>query len=293
MPNLGVLLSSTVIFLFTAGQGGGQVPIGTGFIVGYPVPVKPNSYTALIVTDKHVVGNYEKVYGRFNTQEGKSTGLVEYDLAALRRSGDYWENPDTGVDIVVFRTLNFQQAKYQPVPMELVATKDDFSAASIQTTDRVVYPGLLVNFMGLSKNYPIIRSGSIALMPDELVPMKYQVGTKLVDTRQEVLFIDGTAVAGESGSPVFLWPGPRMVGNSFTVGGTKPLLLGVVHGFYPALPREVSTIQTGTTEVFAENSNVAIVFPSWRIREILATPAFTARMQQVIDQENTVRDNKK
>jgi len=283
MSDVGTQLASTVIFLFAIGQSG-QIPIGTAFIVGYPVPEKPGAYVPLVVTAKHVIGDNTKVYGRFSTQEGKSTATAEYDLAALKHSGDYWEHPDSGVDIVVFRTLNFAEAKYQALPMEFVASKDDFKSAEIQTTDRVVLPGLLVNFMGLSKNYPIIRGGSIALMPDEPVPMKYYVGARLVETRQDVLFIDGTAVQGESGSPVFLWPGPRLQGSVFAVGGTKPLMLGVLHGFYPAAPREVTTMQTGTAPSFAENSNIAIAFPSWRLREILDSPALKARMQEISKQ---------
>lgn len=281
MPDIGTTLGATVIFLFILGQNG-QVPIGTAFIVGYPVPGKPDQFVPLVVTAKHVIGDNVKVLGRFSTQEGKSTATAEYDLAALRRAGDYWEHPDPGVDIVVFRTPNFQQAKYQVVPLNLVASKDDFKSASIQTTDRVVFPGLLVNFMGLSKNFPIIRSGSIALLPDEVVPMRYTVGSKSIETRQDVFFVDGTAVPGESGSPVFLWPGPRLQGGAFAIGGTQPLLLGVMHGFYTALPREVKTIQAQGTQVFAENSNIAIVFPSWRLREILALPAVAARIQQLV-----------
>jgi hypothetical protein len=119
-------------------------------------------------------------------------------------------------------------------------------------------------------------------MPDVLVPMRYAVGPKTIETRQEVLFIDGTAVPGESGSPVFLWPGPRLQGGAFAIGGTKPLVLGVLHGFYPAQPREVETISAAPVQVFAENSNIAIVFPSWRLREILGLPAVTARVQQLV-----------
>ena len=112
--------------------------------------------------------------------------------------------------------------------------------------------------------------------------MRYAVGNKVIDTRKEVLFIDGTAVPGESGSPVFLWPGPRIQGGAFSVGGTKPLLLGILHGFYSALPREVQTIQTVNTQVFAENSNIAIVFPSWKLREILERPEVAARIMELI-----------
>src|SRR5207249_8841533 len=108
MTDIGTMLGSTVIFLFIMGPNG-QVPIGTAFIVGYPVPGEPNQYVPLVVTAKHVIGDNPKVLARFSTQEGKSTATAEYDIAALRRSGDYWEHADPGVDLVVFRTLHFQQ----------------------------------------------------------------------------------------------------------------------------------------------------------------------------------------
>jgi len=198
MQDIGSALASAVIFLFAQNQNG-QVPIGTAFIVGYPIAGQAGQFVPLVVTAKHVIGDHDRVFGRFSTQEGKTTATVEYDLKALRRSGDYWEHKDPGVDIVVFRTQHFEQAKYQVVPLELVASKEMFRSESIQTTDRVVLPGLLVNFMGLSKNYPIIRSGSIALIPDEPIPMRYTVGSKTIETRQEAILVDGTAVPGETG----------------------------------------------------------------------------------------------
>ena len=51
--------------------------------------------------------------------------------------------------------------------------------------------------------------------------MRYTVGSKKIETRQDVLFVDGTAVPGESGSPVFLWPGPRLQGGAFTVHSSR------------------------------------------------------------------------
>ncbi len=281
MNDVGSALASAVIFLFAQAQGG-QVPIGTAFIVGYPVPGQGNQFVPLVVTAKHVIGTHTRVFGRFSTQEGKTPATIEYDLAALRRSGDYWEHSDSGVDIVVFRTPHFKEAKYDVVPLDLIASREDFRTAQIQTTDRVVLPGLLVNFMGLARNYPIIRGGSIALIPDEPIPMRYVVGSKVVDTKQEAILVDATAVPGESGSPVFLWPGPRLQGGAFAVGGTKPLVLGVLHGFYPAQPREVVSIQADTKQVFAENSNIAIVFPSWRLREITESTAVVDRIKRLI-----------
>src|SRR5574341_2094971 len=279
MTDIGSMLASAVIFLFAEGLG---VPIGTAFIVGSPVPGKEGQFVPLVVTAKHVIGDHARILGRFSTQEGKTPATVPYDLVSLRKAGDLWEHSDPGVDIVVFRTLHLADAKYNVVPLDLVASREIFTSQGIQTTDRIVFPGLLVNFMGLSRNFPVVRNGSIALIPDEPVPMKYRVGSRVVETKQEIILIDGTAVPGASGSPVFLWPGPRLQGGAFTVGGTQPYVLGVLHGFYPALPREVMEVNVAKAlQMFAENSGVAILFPSWRLREIIDSPAVAARIREL------------
>lgn len=272
-------LASTVIFLFADGQ----VPIGTGFVVGYPMP-DSKSFIPLIVTAKHVIGDRTKVIARFSTKEGKTTFSHEFDLAAMRLDGDVWQHPDPGVDITVFRTLVFKDTDFQAFPSDLFVSKETLESEDIKATDRVIFPSLLVNFMGLSRNYPTLRDGSIAVMPKEKIPMKYKTGSELVDTRQEVILINGISIPGASGSPVFLYPGPRIKKDSFSIGGGTAYLIGVMHGFYNAIPREVQQIEMSSVKsMYAENSGIAIVFPAWRIKEIFSQPAFIDRMNYIID----------
>jgi hypothetical protein len=282
MADIATALASTVIFLFSPSQTG-VIPIGTAFIVGYPIPGDANSMIPFVITAKHVVGDLPSVIGRFNPESGDKPISVLYEIEKLKKSGDFFEHPDSGVDIVLFRTPHFKLTTYQPLPLDLVADKDTFKTEDIKPTDRVVFPSLLVNFLGTSRNYPVTRDGSIALIPDEEVPMEYQIGQKTIKTRQNLIFVDARSIPGASGSPVFLWPGPRLRHNSFAIGGGKPLLLGVMHGFYPALPRELVSIET--TEVkqgFMENSGVAIVFPAWRIREIIQSESFQKRINELV-----------
>jgi hypothetical protein len=283
------VIASTVIFLFSAGNN--PQPIGTGFIVGYPMPDKEGKVIPLVVTAKHVIGDHRLVLARFSTQEGGSTAFVQYDMDAMKKSNDYWEYPgDDGVDIVVFRSPHFEITKYTPFPVDMIATKKMFEDDAIRQTDRVIFPSLLVNFLGSAKNYPVIRDGSIALIPSEKVPMKYKVGSREIITEQEVILVDATSIPGASGSPVFLWPGPRQKGNSYQMGGTKPYLLGIMHGFYPAVPREILEVQTSDTKkMYSENSGVAIIFPSWKLRDIFESGAFKNRMQEIVRME----DNRK
>jgi hypothetical protein len=282
------LLASTVIFLF-AMNGATEVPIGTAFIVGYPVPGHADQFVPMVVTARHVIGDNEVVLGRFNLRDEASTATITYDIPALKAAGDYWEHWDDGVDIVVFRTRNFEATSFELFPMELVASKRDFEEQQIQATDRVVYPSLLVNFMGFARNYPITRSGSIALIPDEAVPLQYRVGSRTVQTYQEVILLDGTAVAGHSGSPVFLSPGPRLAGGRFDPDETRPLLLGVLHGFYQTATRSLQSVPTSVdaqASGFRENSDVSIAFPSWKLREILESRDVRTRVESLADRHD-------
>lgn len=272
-------ISSTVVFLFA---GKPPKPIGTGFIVGIPLPNDSAKYVPVVVTAKHVLGNHDTVFARFSWTGEKSIGMAEYDIGAQRAHNDYWEHPDNGVDIAVFRTRHFKEASYQPLPLEMIATKEAFADEDVKVTDRVIFPALLVNFMGMARNYPVMRDGTIALIPDEPVAMQYKVGTRTIQTAQEVILLDAISIPGASGAPIFLWAGPRIKKQTFAVGGTKLYVLGIMHGFYPAIPRDLIEAETATTQfMYAENSGVAIMFPSWRLREILDLDEFKQRISAI------------
>ena len=283
MVDIATALASSVIFLFAPN---GTTPLGTGFIVGYPVPGgAPGQYVPLVVTAKHVIGGHRKVVGRFSTKEGNEPAKVPYDLDQLRKSHDFWTHDDEGVDIAVFRTMHFDVADYQPFPLDLVADKETFELEDIKVADRVIFPSLLVNFMGTTRNYPITRDGSIASIPGEAVPLEYDVGHQRIKTSQEVVLLDATSVPGASGSPIFLWPGPRLKGGAFAVGGGKPWLIGVMHGFYPASAQPLVGIQVNkVVPGFAENSGIALVFPAWRLKEILEREDLAQRIAELTGQ---------
>lgn len=282
MSDLIAAIASTVVFLFADG---GQVPLGTGFIVGVPAGEEnsKNLLIPVIVTARHVVANQERIVARFSAKSGTQPMAVLFNIADLKSAGDFWPHPDDGVDIVAFRTPHFGDALYEPLPLELVASRQMFEEAQIKQSDRIIFPSLLVNFMGISRNYPVLRDGSIALIPDENVPIEYVLGGKKISTKQNLLFLNATSIPGASGSPVFLWPGPRIIGNSFAIGGGRPYLLGVIHGFYPASPRELLEVEVNTLKaLFQENSGIAIAFPSWRLREILESDIVRRRIKGLV-----------
>ena len=273
------ILVGAVIFLYSITQ----QPIGTGFIVGYPISEDGKNVIPFIVTAKHVIGDNNKILARFSTKEGEVTAFVEYDIDNLKQNNDYWEHPsDEGVDISAFRTLHFSQADYNPLPLDLIATKDIFNELEICETDRIIFPSMLINFMGLSKNYPVVRNGTIALIPKEKVPLKYKVGSKEIITKQEVILVDATSIPGASGSPIFLWPGPRLKNKTYQIGGTKPHLIGIMHGFYLAWPKEIIELETTEAKLmYQENSGIAIIFPSWKLNDIFKQEKFLNRIEEL------------
>ena len=253
-------------------------------MVGYPSKVKPDTSIPFIVTARHVISDNQKIFVRYSTTDPKKPGLAEYDIEKMRREGDFFTHPDEGVDIAIFRTPPWSPS-LDFVPYDLIATKEVFNQENIQPTDRIIFPSLLMNFIGTGRNYPVMRNGAIALIPDEKVPVQFKIGTRSISTEQNVLLANATSMPGASGSPVFLDPGPRTKGNTYDLSGTKPYLLGVMHGFYPASPRELLNVETtGAKQMFQENSGIAIVFPAWRIREIMDTAPFQKRIKEIEEQ---------
>lgn len=310
-PNLSTLLSQTVVFLYqdkTPPKSDALVAgniLGTAFIVGLPVPGVPGKSIPFIVTAKHVIANQSRVLGRYSMKGGSKPRFIKYDLKALRKSNDFWEHPeDDGVDIVVFRSLSYEDTRKTVFPIDLIASKEVYNSENIRAADRVVIPSLMARFPGTTQNYPIFRDGSIALITEEPIEFSWKFGSKKITTTQRMVFINSTVNEGFSGAPVFLWPGIRSTPQGITTGG-KTWLLGVVHGFQPTIRKiidaegenvviskpayepqnlvEVRLPERNVNIFSQENSATGMIFPSWQILEILNSKSVTKRVQELSD----------
>jgi hypothetical protein len=281
--------------------------LGTAFIVGIPVPDRPGKVYPFIVTAKHVIANQPSVLIRYTLKSNSEPGFVRYDFDRLRQDNDFWEHPDEGVDIAVFRTRVYKDTQFLSIPIGLLASKETYVQQHISPADRIVIPCLLQRYPGVGQNYPIFRDGSLALITEEPVPFNWKNGDKLVQTKQQVLFVNAAFNEGFSGAPVFLWPGWRLTPQGNTIGG-KPWLLGVVHGFQPQYRRIIDGDGAGVTLIkpskqapeipgqpqptkevsllSQENPATGIVFPSWQILEILQGSDVKRRVQQLTSVES-------
>jgi len=321
-PSLSSFLNQTVIFIYedkTPQNANSLVPgrvLGTAFLVGIPPPGRKDVTIPFVVTAKHVIADQTIILGRYTHKYGTEPVFVPYNLEELRKNGDLWEYVnDEGVDIVVFRTLVYDNVKFQPFPIDLISSKDTFTQEHIDVSDRVMIPCLMDKFPGIAQNYPIFRDASIALITEEPISFQWKLGSKLIDTKQRIIFINSVLNEGFSGAPVFLWPGLRsMPGGIATIGG-KPWLIGIVHGFFPQLrpvidaDREAVILFKRSEEppdllgqtkalrkvpVFSqENSATGVLFPSWLLLDILQSGSVNKRVQQLSDEENKRRPQDK
>jgi hypothetical protein len=271
--------------------------LGTAFVVGVPAPGKSGQFVPIVVTARHVIAERARIVGRYTSASDSGPVYVEYDMALLRAGGDLWEHSDEGVDIVAFRTPVFDSVKTSVIPVDSIASREVFERENIDVMDRVMLPCLMEAFTGATRNYPIFRDGSVAMLADEQMPLEWFLGTRRVSTRQRLMLINSTVNEGFSGAPVFLLPESRPQAGK---AGKTPLLLGVVHGYFhknrkvinaqgdPVVLTNREAGVGGTSESIPggemfvrENSAIGIVFPSWRLREILESPAVSARLAEV------------
>lgn len=274
------LISKCVAFVMYKKRGAGNLSYaGTCFLVQYALS-KPGKAMQYLVTARHVIAHIMeasedgKVFIRANREDGEIVCVEGH-------CRDWWRHPvDSSIDVAVCPWQ--PQERYEddvkltkmdliPIGLDLFAVNEKIQEHDIGIGDEVFCTGLFSKFVGNAKNLPIVRMGTIALMPDEPVPTK-----KFGDI--EAFLIEIRSLGGLSGSPVFLYHmGPRLVGKSVSNSGLF-FLLGLVHGHWDA-PDE----KPGANSVAEERLNlgIAIVVSAQKIVEVLNHPDLIAMRSEV------------
>jgi hypothetical protein len=243
---------------------------GTAFLV--QVPYDEDSGCLHLVTAKHVaeaVGD-----GCVIAMNGKD-GLPLF----VNSQGAQWFYHPTEADSVDVAVLPFASTRtdeydISPIPVQIFATDERIAEYSLGLGDEVFSVGLFTKYFGLSKLTPIVRTGNVAMMPKEKVPLKSFGLT-------EAYLIEGRSIGGLSGSPVFCRdtmkiPGVNQKGQVKHIAGLGQLhLLGLVHGHWD-LPVNFSE----TEKLEAVNMGISIVIPAKKILEVLFSPALVEERER-------------
>jgi len=225
---------------------------GTGFFVGVPAKKVHEASFMFLVTAKHVADALGSgaFWVRANLKNGKSM-----NLRCVENQKWFLHPTDKAADVALIPIALDQTFDFSVLPSTMILTEKIRLENGIGVGDSVFITGLFVHHVGFAKNIPILRTGNIAMIPDERIPIR-----KFGD--MEAYLIEARSIGGLSGSPVFtLARSPEQV----TV-----LLMGLMHGHWcvdsETIIDEVS--QDAGTKA-GVNVGIAIVTPATKILDII------------------------
>lgn len=235
---------------------------GTAFIVH--VPFDATTGYLHLVTAKHVADavGADFVIG-FNGKDGRPL--------FVKNGGVPWyfhpeEADSVDVAVIPFASSRIEEYDISPIPVDIFADDARIREFDIGLGDELYSVGLFTRYFGLETLVPIVRTGNLAMMPRERVPLG-RFG------QSEAYLAEGRSIGGLSGSPVFCrntikMPGRNHEGQVKYVAGVGQVhLLGLVHGHWD-LP--VDFPESERSE--AVNMGVSIVIPAKKILETLYGP---------------------
>jgi hypothetical protein len=244
--------------------------LGTAFFVLYPDPRGGEDYGFIyIVTAKHVLkdegeGKYlDKVRLRMNKKDG--SGVSFGNIPVSDSQGKFlWlddkDDPNADVAVTLFHPLE-GQVDYLTFPLSDFSSDDSLKKSIVSEGDSVYLVGLMPQFTGENRNYPVVRHGYIALLSDEPIPLGANV-------KERVYVLELGSWPGQSGSPVFLSLGGMR--NTSMMLRESYSLLGVMLGFVPN-ERPFETISPTNSVLLGDTSNIGIsyVLPASEIVKVL------------------------
>lgn len=249
--------------------------VGTAFFVSYPSTKRPDIAFAYLVTANHVADEVEgkDFWILSNTHEGTALKLV----AAGAR---WWRHPQgRAVDVAVLPMRPDDRHDWVGVPPSRMLTRERMRSFGVGIGDEVAILGLFGQFAGRTKITPIVRTGNIAMLPDEKIQTR-DLG--LIDA----YLVEVRSFGGLSGSAVFVSetitlnvdtpPGrePPAEAGIYPFSGTGNFfLLGLVHGHWQVAEEDANAntfrSPAGSPGI---NLGIAIIVPAEKILETLDQP---------------------
>jgi hypothetical protein len=255
---------------------------GTAFVVGVPTREPPVDYHLYLVTARHSIFELEGMdyLVRANTKEGC---FKEIPISGNEK---WWFHPteETSVDVAVlpWQIADDDDTRFLKTDeLFLIRETESWKDSDVGPGDEVYTVGLFTKLRGETKNFPIVRTGNIAMTPDEMLP-EATIGKFRGPI--EAFLIESRSVGGLSGSPVFV----RVTATKNTIltadSGRKrwgdisvsgPLyLIGLAHGHWEIAPERKNKVKihAALKDEPSINLGIAVVIPAKKIMEVLNHP---------------------
>jgi hypothetical protein len=153
--------------------------LGTAFFVLYPDPRGGEGYAfTYIVTAKHVLkdeveGKYlDKVRVRVNNRNGIGVSFASIEVTDEKGNFKWFDDKDDpNADVAVLSARPEEaQVDFKSIPLSVFADVDYLKKQHVTEGDQVYLFGLMPQFTGDKRNYPVVRHGYVALLSDEPIP---------------------------------------------------------------------------------------------------------------------------
>lgn len=240
--------------------------VGTGFLLSLTDERMPNGTFVYLITNRHVV--------QPGIEESKPCDVLDRSVRVNERgvglsssilklpSAAAWEFPaDPSVDLAA---LNWgpDPARYdiQLIPSTQIVTKTSLSEENVAEGDPVLFSGLFLQYPGQLRMEPIVRLGSIAMLPSQPV-------STTLRRPGRVYLAEAHVYGGNSGSPMFINLGG--IRNGTMAFGSNYKLLGVVAGEYFENQSLELTVATTVQGKVAANSGISIVVPGYEVIDLV------------------------
>ena len=250
-----------------------NMPLGTGFFVGYPdTRGGPNFTFCYLVTAKHVLRDSDGTFLRtvslrvnLKPAVGDSNTDFITPIPVADENGNLvWIHGDNEADEAVAIPLlpDFQKVVFRMIPVSMFVNDAMLKSDDIEEGDNLYFVGLLAQFYGTKRNYPVVRRGTLALMTDENI--------QTPSGPQRAFIAELQSWPGNSGSPVFLNLGGFRHGGMI-LGSENLRFLGIVLGdFINKIPASIvggQTIFLGADD--ASNVGISYIVPAMSLKSVL------------------------
>ena len=259
------------IVFFGIENNGNFEPIGTGFFIGVPYENEAHRQHVYLVTAKHNIDPGKGNCNAFSVNTKDGNIVINFQTSG-------WYDPLSESADICLRPIEIaDEWDVLILPVDMITPKELIGSDDWITTGSDVFiTGLFTEFSGKLKNHPIVRKGSIAMMPTEKIN---STGIGLIDA----YLIEVRSVSGLSGSPVFWYATSNDIQTVFTplasVNRARPSiqqefwgLLGLVQGHYPISDdKDVEPVYDNHKgRMKGEiNAGIASVTPASKINDIL------------------------
>jgi len=246
---------------------------GTGFIVFFlDERVGKDMGFTYLVTNRHVAqpgienGRPCKVvnYSISINHVGTPANPTPY-LQSLPASPEgTWVFPgDPSVDLAATQFgLSISEYDFIPIPTNRFVTQEMIQKNEVVEGAPVIFTGLFIQYVGTTSLEPVVRSGAIAMLPQNLIQTTLR-------KPGHVYLAEAHAFGGNSGSPMFVDI------NKFKNGlGFDYKFLGVVTGEIQETEDLTLNVTTAYKGTVSANSNVSVIVPAFEVNNLLISPAF-------------------